>query len=202
MTRESTGDARSVLFVTQRFSLGFGGIPESILLLANCLDEVGVTADMLCFNGFHARVGKLRTLPPAEAGPTFRQIMNLDLARYASMFIAGSWNPIAFVLACRAKLAGVPIVYSAKGNLARTEFKRFRDIKKPLYLMTAELALLLLADRLVFSSIWERTSSVLPAKWFAAKSVVIPEPFRGGPLGQVSPDNDTGIVRFGFLAEI
>jgi glycosyltransferase involved in cell wall biosynthesis len=198
-TVDSSG---ATLFVTQRFSPGFGGIPGSILLLAGYLDDVGVTADVLCFDGFHACVGKLRTLPLPGAAPTLREIMNLDLTRYASMVVAGSWNPMAFMLACRAKRAGIAVVYATKGNLARAEFKRFRDIKKLPYLMTIELALLLLADCLVFSSALEQSSLILPPGWFASKSTVIAEPFRGGPLGRISADDRAGVARFGFLAEI
>jgi glycosyltransferase involved in cell wall biosynthesis len=205
LARESISNppaSSHVLFVTQRFSPGYGGIPESLLILANYLDEVGIAADVLCLDGLHCCVGKLRTLPSPKSALRLRDIVHLDLGRYASMFIAGSWNPVALALACRAKRAGVPVVYSAKGNLARAEFKRFRDIKKPLYLMTAELSLLLMADRLVFSSALEQKSLILPPRWFAAKSVVIPESFRGAPLGEVSVGDRTGIVRFGFLAEV
>jgi glycosyltransferase involved in cell wall biosynthesis len=128
--------------------------------------------------------------------------MKLDLGGYSSIFIAGSWNPMAFVLACRAKVAGVLILYGAKGALARADFRRFRDIRKLPYLITVELCLLLLADRLVFESALEQNSLILPPGWFTAKSVVMPEPFWGRPLGQASGNDRTGTMRFGFLAEV
>jgi glycosyltransferase involved in cell wall biosynthesis len=202
LSGRTVGGSGPVLIVTKWFSLGYGGMPESIILLANYFEEVGVRADVLCTHGFYEDVGKLHALPEQKAPLGLRQVVGLDLSPYASIFVVGSWNPSAFIVACRAKRANVPVIYSAKGALARAEFKRFRDVKKPLYLVTIEFALLLMADRLVFSSALEQRSMILPPRWFAEKSVVVPEPFRGGPLDQVGVERDAGTLRFGFLAEV
>jgi glycosyltransferase involved in cell wall biosynthesis len=92
------------------------------------------------------------------------------------------------------------VVYTPKGNLAWAEFKRLRDVKKFPYLLTLELGLLSISDRIIFSSELEKRYS-LATSAFARKSAVVPEPFVGPGL-QPARSRPAGATRFGFLAEI
>ncbi|CCD92768.1 hypothetical protein BRAO375_2230013 [Bradyrhizobium sp. ORS 375] len=190
----------AVLAVAHQFALGFGGVPESILLLARELRADGVTLDVLSRDGFVADAGRLSSLPPRGAPAAPDPEPRLDLTRYSAVFIAGAWNPVALTIAARARRQGLRVIYSPKGNLARAEFKRPRDLKKFPYLATAELTLMGLAHRIIYSSNLEYRNSLL-SSFFATKSTVIPEPFLGPPLTAGRPPG-SGSVRFGFMAEI
>jgi glycosyltransferase involved in cell wall biosynthesis len=190
----------AVLAVAHQFALGFGGIPESILLLARELRTHRLAMDVLSKDGLVRDAGRLSDLPPRGPRPSLGEIVDLDLTRYRALFVAGAWNPVALLVASRARRRGIRVVYSPKGNLAAAEFKRPRDVKKLPYLATAELALLGLSDRIIYSSSLERQSSLLHSL-VATKSAIIPEPFLGPPLtGDRPPRAQT--VRFGFMAEI
>ena len=78
----------------------------------------------------------------AKSGPAFGNLKGLDLGGYACVFVAGAWNPIGWWVAAQARRKGVRLVYTPKGNLARAEFKRHRDLKKLPYLASIELSLL------------------------------------------------------------
>ena len=191
------GSVMSVLVVAHRFSLGFGGVPESILLLARELGEYGIRLDVFSRDGFACDVGELSDLP--SAGQPRQRAGMPDVAGYGCVFVAGAWNPAAWWIAMQARRNGVRLVYTPKGNLARAEFRRWRDLKKFPYLATIELSLLAICDRIVFSSELEQNRSVL---LFRRKSVVIPEPFRGPPLEPAVGARSGTPVRFGFMAEI
>jgi glycosyltransferase involved in cell wall biosynthesis len=193
--------SRSVLVVAHRFSLGFGGVPESILLLAGHLAKVGVVVDVICKDGVLKDVGKLDALPASGRRPGLRELLEIDVRAYRSVFIAGSWNPVALLFGIRARLNGVRLIYSPKGNLAFAEFKRPRDIKKLPYLLTLELLLLMLSQRIVFSSKLERDHFVL-RPLFTRFAAIIPEPFRGPAVLDFPASRGDSMLRFGFLAEI
>ncbi|MGC2782038.1 MAG: glycosyltransferase family 4 protein [Bradyrhizobium sp.] len=199
---EALGESRAttVLAVAHQFALGFGGVPESILLLARELRARGLAMDVLSKDGLVRDAGGLPGLPPRGSRPSLGQLVDLDLTRYRAIFVAGAWNPMALLVASRARSRGIRIVYSPKGNLAREEFRRLRDLKKFPYLATAELALMTLSDRIIYSSVLERRNSLL-SSLFAAKSNVIPEPFLGPELSG-GRANRGKTVRFGFMAEI
>ncbi|MCG2643788.1 MULTISPECIES: glycosyltransferase family 4 protein [Bradyrhizobium] len=190
-----------ILTVAHRFSLGFGGIPESLLLLARELEMLGVQLDVLSKDGFVEAAGRLDRLPmqsATQAGPALNDRVELD--SYACVFIAGAWNPMGWWIATRARRRGVRVVYTPKGNLASAEFKRLRDIKKFPYLLSIELSLLAMSQRIIFSSALEARSSLL-AGLFRNKSIVLPEPFVGPALAG-SRSRRPGPIRFGFMAEI
>jgi glycosyltransferase involved in cell wall biosynthesis len=192
---------RSILVVAHRFSLGFGGVPESILLLAKDLATAGVAVDVVCKDGILENVGRLNGLPAGGRRPALSELLRIDLRAYRSLFVAGAWNPVALLLGMRARLAGVRLVYSPKGNLAFAEFRRPRDIKKFPYLLTLELLLLALCQRIVFSSKLERDNFIL-RPLFTRSAVIIPEPFRGPTVSDFPSLSSEGPLRFGFLAEI
>ncbi|MGY4509127.1 glycosyltransferase family 4 protein [Bradyrhizobium sp. USDA 3650] len=192
-----------VLTVAHRFCLGFGGIPESLLLLARELEKLGVQLDILSKDGLVEAAGCLDRLPAQnvlKSRPALGDLMGLDLGSYTCVFIAGAWNPIGWWIAARARRKGLRLVYTPKGNLARAEFKRPRDIKKFPYLASIELSLLAMSQRIIFSSQLEAQSSLL-AGLFRSKSIVLPEPFIGPALAG-SQTRRPGPIRFGFLAEI
>jgi glycosyltransferase involved in cell wall biosynthesis len=191
--------SRAILVVAHRFSLGFGGVPESILLLANGLEPAGVRVDVVCRDGILNDVGRLSGLPAGGRSPSLGEVLRLDLSAYRSVFVAGAWNPVALIFGIRARLAGVRLVYSPKGNLAIAEFKRPRDIKKFPYLLSVELLLLLLSQRIVFSSRLERDNFIL-RPFFTRSAAIIPEPFSGPDVSE--PPGPSAVLRFGFLAEI
>lgn len=193
--------SRSILVVAHRFSLGFGGVPESILLLARELATAGVVVDVVCKDGVLEDVGKLDALPASGRRPGLGELLEIDMRAYRSVFVAGSWNPVALLLGIRARLNGVRLVYSPKGNLAVAEFKRPRDIKKFPYLLTLEMLLLALSQRIIFSSKLEREHFIL-RPLFTRSAAIIPEPFRGPAVSDVSASRGEGALRFGFLAEI
>ena len=192
-----------VLTVAHRFCLGFGGIPESLLLLAREFEKLGLQLDVLSKDGLVEAAGRLDRLPPqndAKSRPAPGDLKGLELGGYACVFIAGAWNPIGWWVAAQARWKGVRLVYTPKGNLARAEFKRPRDIKKFPYLASIELSLLAMSQRIIFSSELEAQSSLL-AGLFRNKSIILPEPFVGPTLADVQPRRP-GPIRFGFMAEI
>ncbi|EHR01314.1 glycosyltransferase [Bradyrhizobium sp. WSM471] len=192
-----------VLTIAHRFCLGFGGIPESVLLLARELEKLGVQLDVLSKDGLVEAAGRLDRLPAqsaAKSGPAFGNLEGLDLGGYACVFIAGAWNPTGWWVAARARRMGVRLVYTPKGNLARAEFKRPRDIKKFPYLASIEFSLLAMSERIIFSSELEAQSSLL-ASLFQNKSIILPEPFFGPALAEPQARRP-GPIRFGFMAEI
>jgi len=191
-----------ILTVAHRFSLGFGGIPESILLLARELEKLGVQLDVQSKDGFVEAAGRLDRLPQSalQSRPAFGDLKGFDLGGYDCVFIAGAWNPKGWWIAAKARRRGVRVVYTPKGNLARAEFRRARDIKKFPYLASVEFSLLAMSQRVIFSSALEARSSLL-AGLFRNKSIVLPEPFVGPALVE-SQTRRPGPIRFGFMAEI
>lgn len=191
-----------VLAVTHRFTVGYGGIPESLLQLAGCFSGMQIGMDVISYDGLCRAVGELKALPHACVAVRLRDILSFRLEEYRCVFVAGAWNPIALAIAMRARWRGIPVVYAPKGNLARAEFKRLRDLKKFPYLVTAEMTLLWLASRIVFSSRLESRSVIVPVNVFSGKSVVIPELFSGGGLRPEPAVPSHRPLRIGFLAEI
>lgn len=189
----------AVLAVAHQFALGFGGVPESLLALARLLRSVGVRCDVLSRNGFVGDAGRLPGLPPKGQSVRAGTAMPAQQS-YQSILVAGAWNMRACKIVLQAKRRGVRVVYTPKGNLAYAEFKRPRDLKKIPYLATLELAVLAMADRIIYSSQLERGHSML-SPVFGAKSAVIPEPFIGPALTGPRPAS-ARTVRFGFMAEI
>jgi glycosyltransferase involved in cell wall biosynthesis len=190
----------SVLAVAHQFALGFGGVPESILSLGRELGKSNVRLDVLSKDGIAVDVGTLSALPARGCRLSVTELRGLDVAQYRAVFVAGAWNPVACWLAVQAKRRHVRLVYAPKGNLAFAEFKRVRDLKKFPYLATLELALLLMSDRIIYSSRLEQANSVL-ASVFRRKSAVLPEIFVG-PSQQAPQPRRDGSIRFGFMAEI
>jgi len=191
-----------ILTVAHRFCLGFGGIPESILLLARELEKLGVQLDVKSKDGFVEAAGRLDRLPPGaiQSRPASGDQKGFDLGSYDCVFIAGAWNPKGWWIAAKARRRGVRVVYAPKGNLARAEFRRARDIKKFPYLASIEFSLLAMSQRVIFSSALEARSSLL-AGLFRNKAIVLPEPFVGPALLDSQPRRP-GPIRFGFMAEI
>jgi glycosyltransferase involved in cell wall biosynthesis len=190
----------SVLIIAHRFSLGFGGVPESILMLGRELGRLGIRTDVLAKDGLVRAAGDLEKLPSGGDRHLDDFPALADIKSYRCVIVAGSWNPQALLIGFRALRHGVRLIYTPKGNLAWAEFKRWRDLKKFPYLATIELMLLLISDRIVFSSQLEKRSSLL-APLFCRKSSVIPESFEGADLPSTRPPS-SGTLRFGFMAEI
>lgn len=192
-----------LLVVANRFIQGNGGIPESILLLAQHLAGSGVSTDVLSADGAFYSIEKLEELP-AERTAADEQTA-VCIRRYSGVLVAGSWNPRAIVIALRARFARVPVTYSPKGNLCSIEFSRFRDLKKIPYFFALEWIILLCARTVVFSSCVERDAIWAPARLLCRHSAIIPELFRkplivSEELSLV--DRTEKPVVIGFLAEI
>jgi glycosyltransferase involved in cell wall biosynthesis len=190
--------SRRILVVSNFFSQGYGGTPESVLLLARELAPSGIAVDVFCNKGLVRDAQNFDALPAADdpipffAAPSVRD--------YAALFIAGSWSRRAPLLALKAVLAGVPITYAAKGCLCRIEFERLRDMRRIPYFLLLEWPLLAFARRIVFSSRVERQAYVVPTWLWRRRAVQLEEPFRGGALGaETAP---APIPTLGFLAEI
>jgi len=194
-----------LLVVTHHITAGFGGTPESVLLLANHLKAIEVSVDVLSAEGLSRDIGERVSLPSPENHESHPR-RELNLSHYQAVLIAGSWNPSAISVSSRARRMGIPVSYAAKGNLCKVEFSRPRDSKKLLYLVTLELIPLALARTVVFSSNLERESTIIPATLLKRKQIrVVPEPFRilvqrrTGSLQE--PEKSDGLT-LGFLAEI
>lgn len=202
-TKEWKGIPR-LLVAEKHFVEGYGGTPESVLLLANQFKGLDIVVDVLSCEGLHPDVGRLTQLP-REAGEGVGGRDKLRMRDYGAVFIAGSWNPRAIRLALQAKALRKPISYAAKGNLCAVEFTRPRDLKKLAYLATLEIVPLILSDKWIFSSELEKKYSLLPPRLKAGKGVVIPEPFRvPAPTESAvaQPSEKPASLTFGFLAEI
>lgn len=195
---------RRLLVVEKHFVHGFGGTPESVLLLANHLRRIGIVVDVLSDEGVYREVGALEGLPTTGAG--FEEQGVPPLSEYGAVLIAGSWNRSAIPVAMRARRAGVPVSYAAKGNLCAIEFTRPRDLKKVIYLAVLEVIPLILSRTVIFSSSLERTHSLLPTFLVRRRQVLLPEPFKVPSIPGVSAAptarRDPASFTLGFLAEI
>jgi|GEM_PF-1966315 len=191
-------DGRRVLVLSNFFTQGHGGTPESVLLLARELAGRGMSVDVFCRNGLLRGVQAHDALPAASDIGVFSAEMP-DTKSYSALFIAGSWNRRAPPIALRAAMEGIPIVYAAKGCLCRAEFAQWRDMRRIPYFLLVEWLLLALARKIVFSSRTEQRGSVLPRWLWESRAVLLPEPFRGG---QLCSDKAADVLTLGFLAEI
>jgi glycosyltransferase involved in cell wall biosynthesis len=188
---------RRLLVLSHHFTEGHGGTPESVLLLARQMVPLGIACDVSCDRGLCRDAGTYQRLPRAEEGGVFEPSIP-RLAGYGAIFVAGSWNRRAPLLVLRARLAGLPVVYAAKGCLSRIEFTRLRDMRRVPYLLLVELWLLLMARHIVFSSQIEREVCVVPRLLWKRKAISIAEPFEGAAVVEPSRNGAT----IGFLAEI
>jgi glycosyltransferase involved in cell wall biosynthesis len=192
-------DGRRILVLANFFTQGHGGTPESVLLLARALADCGVVVDVFCDKGLLRNVGGLDTLPAADADAAF-SANRPDVKSYAALFVAGSWNRRAPLIALCAAWGRVPITYAAKGCLCRMEFERLRDARRIPYLLLVEVVLLALARIIIFSSRVELRASVLPRWLWQRRAAMLPEVFCGGQAGPDMARAD--VVTLGFLAEI
>lgn len=189
---------RRILVLSNFFSQGHGGTPESVFLLARELAGAGFAVDVFCDRGLVRDAQALDALPAAQDNAAFSH-ERPAIGDYATLFIAGSWNRKAPLLAIRAFIAGVPISYAAKGCLCRIEFSRLRDMRRIPYLLLVEWLPIILARRIVFSSHAEQGAFVLPSWLWRRRAVRLEEPFRGDELGTEPPPSTPAL---GFLAEI
>jgi glycosyltransferase involved in cell wall biosynthesis len=189
---------RRILILSNFFTEGHGGTPESVLLLARQLAALDLACDVLCGDGVCRNVGRLARLPRARDG-MFAPAGALELQDYGGVLVAGSWNRRAPHLVLRAWLKGLPVIYTAKGCLSRIEFTRLRDMRRVPYLLLVEVWLLLVARRIVFTSAAEQRACVMPRWLWRRKAMLIPEPFEGSDLSAGSACSSKAI---GFMAEI
>jgi len=189
---------RRILVLSNFFSQGHGGTPESVLLLARGLSSLDVATDVFCNKGFIHDVHLRDALPVTD--DVFSQSVP-EMGSYAALFIAGSWNRRAPVVALRAALAGIPITYAAKGCLCRVEFERLRDMRRVPYFILVEWLLLALSRRVIFSSQAEQDNSVLPRWIWRRKAALVPEVFAGDEIVDSVPAPRDRLT-LGFMAEI
>jgi glycosyltransferase involved in cell wall biosynthesis len=190
--------SRRILILSNFFTQGHGGTPESVLLLARELARAGIATDVFCNKGLLCDAQLRRELPAADDLAGF-SAQRPDVASYAALFVAGSWNRRAPLLVLAAARKGVPVTYAAKGCLCRAEFERARDMRRVPYLLLIEWLLLALARRIIFSSRLEQQASVLPRWLWRKKAVHLPEPFWSA---QAAPPDENSVPTLGFLAEI
>jgi len=190
---------RRILILSNFFTQGHGGTPESVLLLARELAEAGIVSDVFCGKGL-LRDAQLRQALPADDDPTGFSRQRPVMGSYAALFVAGSWNRRAPLIVLAAARKGIPVAYAAKGCLCRVEFERLRDMRRVPYLFLVEWLLLALARRVVFSSRAEREATVLPRWLWGRKATSLPEPFWSLPA--VAPRQQNNVPTLGFLAEI
>src|SRR5258706_14782012 len=125
---------RRILVLSNFFSEGHGGTPESVLLLARELAGQGLGIDVFCNKGLLRDVHVRQALPAADDGASF-SLQRPDVSAYAALFVAGSWNRRAPLLVLSAVRKGIPVTYAAKGCLCRIEFERLRDMRRIPYLL-------------------------------------------------------------------
>ncbi|MFD1612621.1 glycosyltransferase family 4 protein [Sphingomonas tabacisoli] len=198
-----------MLFGIKQFQQGWGGAPESLRLLAKHLQEIDIACDVFDGRGLHRDVGKLDLLP--EPGAPVSSFDFGDVAAYHSYWQAGPWqHPYRTWRIVRAMAPGQLFFYMPRGGLADIEFRRFRDLKKFPYYSLIERRILTRADRIVFSSEYERQSSYR-ARSVRAASIVIPDFFQNADLFTLaeeralrtqSPAREGGQLTVSFLAEI
>jgi glycosyltransferase involved in cell wall biosynthesis len=200
---ETRLQGRRILILSNFFSQGYGGTPESVLLLARELTALGIAVDVFCGRGLLVDAQALDVLPAEDDAAVFsaaRPKMNA----YAAVFVADSWNRRSPLLALKAAWSGIPVTYAAKGCLCRIEFRRLRDVKRVPYFLLVEWLPFMLARRVIFSSLAEQRAYMLPPLLWRRRAALLEEPFRGGAPGTRGPDAcgpDTCLT-LGFLAEI
>ncbi|MCJ9429979.1 glycosyltransferase family 4 protein [Kordiimonas marina] len=198
MSVTGTGKISRLLIVSKFFRVGFGGVPESLLQLARHLGAAAVSTDVLTRNGYHRHVGDLEFLPMTEDPLS----ATVDLHTYDVALIAGAWNFRSLGVAWRTVQRGIPILYAPKGQLCKADFVRLRDMKKLAYLLSVEIWLLVLADRIIFSSTAEQRACIVPAFFTRRKAIILPEPYEGRAtlpdLG--NRDRPTGL-HIGFISQ-
>jgi len=192
-------EGRRVLLLSNFFTQGHGGTPESVLLLAREIAAYGIATDVFCGMGLLRDAHNREALPAANDNALFSTGAP-DVRRYSGLFVAGSWNRRAPLVALRAALHGIPVSYAAKGCLCAVEFSRLRDMRRVPYFLAIEWILFALARKVVFSSLAEKRASVLPEWVWRRRAVILPEPFRGEGRGSGVPASD--MLTVGFLAEI
>lgn len=188
-----------ILILTNFFRYGFGGTPESVLLIARGLRGAGVIADVRSRHGLIEDAGSLADLPQTGGGFS---VPFAPITAYQGVLIAGAWIRFALPLALAARRAGLPVIYAPKGQLCRIEFERLRDLRKLPYLLMIEQWIARLATGIQFTSSLEQASSLLPARLKTAKSLIIPEPFDQSRFGQAARPARRDGFRLGFLAQI
>jgi glycosyltransferase involved in cell wall biosynthesis len=194
--------ARRILILCKYFSYGFGGTPEAVLLLARGLARNGITTDVEAHDRFIADAGALGDLPPLR--PPVIGAQRPDLAHYDGVIIAGAWIFGALPLALAARRAGLPVFYATKGQLCRVEFRRPRDLRRLIYLALVEIWVVLLADRILFTSELEKAATILPRRMKDRKGLVVPEPVDRDRLGHAARAARVpgAPLRLGFIAQI
>ncbi|MBU3749049.1 MAG: glycosyltransferase family 4 protein [Mycobacterium sp.] len=184
-----------LLVLQKHFTNGHGGVPETTLALARLLASAEVAVDVLAETGLVRDVGELMALPDLAD--------HTDAVRwpdYQALIVVGGWVPRALPACIQARRYRERVIYAPRGALARTEFKRPRDLRKLPYLAAIELPMIQRADRVLFSSQLEADSSLIPAR-LKRRSVVLPDPFFASatpPMARTA----VRVKRYGFIAEI
>lgn len=190
-----------ILALSRYFCHGYGGAPESILLLARSLKTVGIAVDVISDQGFYRDIGELEFLPNKETVARETQSPAI-VSGYTALLIVGAWNFKAFIAAIRARLNGVKVLYAPKGQLCACEFRSFKIAKKLLFYCAIEFWTIMLSDRLLFTSELERRATLLPGWIKRRKGVVLPEPFIGKKIPDIDETRDVTEVRLGFVAQV
>jgi glycosyltransferase involved in cell wall biosynthesis len=192
--------AKRILVLSNFYTEGHGGAPESVHLLARELRTFGIRVDVACNMGLLHDVQERAALPGVADHKAFSR-KKADAAKYDALFVAGSWNTRAPLMVLSAVRAGIPVAYAPKGCLCQAEFSRLRDMRRVPYLVLVEWLLLMIARRVIFSSQAEQAQSVVPNWLWRRKVALLPEPFRGDILPDTAK-RITGTVTIGFMADI
>lgn len=192
---------RRLLASVTRFCQGCGGVPESLRLLANALQDV-VDIDVLDLDGVVRDIGALEALPQTRAPDS----SGFDLgATYDAFMIFGPWQrqlfsaPAAEILAAQKS-----VYYLPRGGLCHIEFNSLqKKLKKYAYYAGFERRLVARARTLVLSSDQERDQAHLPRDT-ARRARIIPDfVAESRPSGLATPHAaPERPVTFGAMAEL
>lgn len=190
-----------LLVAAENFRQGWGGVPESIRLMACQLAPHGVTIDVFERGRLYGDVGDLALLPEgALTGEPFSY--DGGIGAYDAILQVGPWQSAAHLRRLHAKRSkGQPLYYLPRGGLARVEFQRARDMKKWPYLLLIERRFIAASNGVIFSSELEKLETVAPARDLSAE-VIIPDFVASSPQAPAEDRTASGKLTFGFLGEI
>ena len=166
------------------------------------LRRFGVYCDVFAANQLYTDVGSFAELPTKDSGvPT--NWYALGISSRSAVWIVGSWVWAALPIASLARIIGVPVLYSPKGQLCRVEFTGFAALYKALYFWFIEFLVIALSKKIIFTSKLERMEMRFLRQIQEEKYCILPEAFDVDLRCEKSRRANTeNPLTFGFIAQV
>ena len=194
----------NLVFIVKNFTERGGGAPESIRLTAQLLSSRGISCDVLDGTRFYRDIKSMEALPDAEGSSA--EVLSGDLSGYNWIICVGPWHaPWTLIRALGSMKTLSRLIYLPRGGLCQIEFLGLRNIKKYPYFAFIEIAWILLARTILFSSRLEQNKSVFPVNKLTGRARIAPDAFLlswRSDKGDAASRVGEGEIVISFLAEI